>query len=62
MARKINSDKSKLGGEPFLKGTRIRVSDIAGKYEDLGYTLEEIAEAYKQLETEDIENALSYGK
>lgn len=60
MVRKIVSDKDKLGGEPFLEDTRIRVSDIAVKYEELGYTLEEISEAYQRLDREDIEKALSY--
>lgn len=60
MARSITTDEDILGGEPYLEDTRIRVSDIAVKYEDLGYTLEEISEAYERLTREDIESALSF--
>ena len=49
-----------LGGEPFLEGTRVRVSDVAVKYEDLGYSLEEIVAAYERLDEEDVEEALNY--
>ncbi|MFB6192956.1 MAG: DUF433 domain-containing protein [Candidatus Nanohaloarchaea archaeon] len=59
MAREIVSDQEILGGEPFLEGTRIRVSDIAVKYEELGYTIEEIGKAYERLEKEDIEKVVS---
>lgn len=60
MARGIVKEQDRLEGEPFLKGTRIRVSDIAVKYEKLGYSIEELLEAYPRLEREDIHSALSY--
>lgn len=60
MTREIVSSKNKLGGEPYLKNTRVRVSDIAIKYEELGYTVEDILEAYRRLDEEDIEKSLSY--
>lgn len=58
--RNVVSSEDILGGEPFLQDTRIRVSDIAVKYEDLGYSLDEIVDAYEQLDYEDIEMALNY--
>jgi len=59
MAREIVSDQEILGGEPFLEDTRIRVSDISVKYEELGYTVDEICKAYERLEKEDIESIVS---
>jgi len=60
MAREIVTDSEKLGGEPYLEGTRIRVSDIAVKYEKLGYSVDEILEAYPRLDRSDVHAALSY--
>ena len=60
MSREVKSEEGVLGGEPFLQGTRIRVSDVAVKYEELGYTVDEILEAYPRLSEEDVENALNY--
>lgn len=56
--RNITKKKGKLGGEPFLEDTRIRVSDIVVKYEKLGYSIEEILEAYPRLDRADIHMAL----
>lgn len=60
MSHEVVRRKGKLGDEPFLEDTRIRVSDIAIKYEDLGYSIGEILEAYERLEESDIEQALNY--
>jgi uncharacterized protein (DUF433 family) len=60
MTKEILTDEKKLGGEPYLEETRIRVSDIAIKYEELSYTLGEIEKAYERLDKKDIEKALSY--
>jgi uncharacterized protein (DUF433 family) len=60
MSKAIVSQKDVLGEESFLEGTRIRVSDIAIKYEELGYTVDEILEAYERLERSDVESALSH--
>jgi len=57
--RKILTKNGKLGGEPFLEGTRVRVSDITIKYEELDYTKEQLLEAYPRLDKEDIDNALN---
>jgi uncharacterized protein (DUF433 family) len=56
----IAFEDGKLGGEPFLEGTRIRVSDIAVKYEKLGYSIDEILKAYPRLERCDVHEALAY--
>ena len=58
--RKILNDEEKLGGEAYLEDTRIRVSDIAVKYEKLGYSKEELLDAYTRLDKEDIEKALNF--
>ena len=58
--RDILEDEDVLGGEPFLEGTRVRVSDIAVKYEKLGYSVEEVLEAYPRLDRSDVHTALAY--
>lgn len=58
--RKILTDQDKLGGEAYLEDTRIRVSDVAVKYERLGYTKEELLEAYPRLDKDDVEKALNF--
>ena len=58
--RKVLTDEDILGGEAFLEDTRIRVSDIAIKYEELGYSIEEILEAYPRLDQSDVEKALNF--
>lgn len=58
--RDVVSSEDILGGEPFLQDTRVRVSDIVVKYEKLGYSLDEIVDAYEQLDQEDVELALNY--
>ena len=60
MGREIVRRKGKLGDEPFLEDTRIRVSDIAIKYEDLGRSMEEISQTYERLQKSDIKQALNY--
>lgn len=58
--RDIKSEEGKLGGEPFLEETRIRVTDIYIKYEKLGYSVEELLQAYPKLDRSDIHEALAY--
>jgi len=58
--REISTNEEKLSGESFFENTRIRVSDIAVKYEQLGYTKEEILEAYPRLDEEDIKKVLNF--
>lgn len=58
--REILRNEDKLGGQPFLEDTRIRVSDIAVKYEKLGYSVEEILKAYPRLDRSDVHTALAY--
>lgn len=60
MVRDVVVEEGVLGEEPFLEESRIRVSDIAVKYEELGYSLDEILEAYPRLSRSDVENALDY--
>lgn len=58
MRQVIEDDK--MGGEPYLKGTRVRVTDVAVKFEKLGYSVDEVLEAYPRLERSDVHTALSY--
>ncbi|MFB6116236.1 MAG: DUF433 domain-containing protein [Candidatus Nanosalina sp.] len=57
--RQVKED-GKMGDEPYLEGTRVRVSDIAVKFEKLGYSVDEILQAYPRLERSDVHTALSY--
>jgi uncharacterized protein (DUF433 family) len=47
-------------GSPVIKGTRIRVVDVAIKYEYLNHTPDEIINAYPHLKLEQIHDALSF--
>jgi len=48
------------GGSPIIKGTRIRVVDIAIEYERLGYSPDEIIDAHPHLTLPQVHDALSY--
>jgi len=47
-------------GSPIIKGTRIRIVDIAIEYEHLNHTPDEIINAHPHLKLEQIHDALSY--
>ena len=47
-------------GSPVIKGTRIRVVDVAIEYEYLNHTPDEIINAQPHLKLEQIHDALSY--
>jgi uncharacterized protein (DUF433 family) len=55
----ITSDPAILGGKPCIKGTRLSVEFILELFAS-GATYEEILNAYPQLTTEAIEEALRY--
>lgn len=46
MSEKIVSDKDILGGKHRVEGTRVRVIDVVGSYQELGWDVEEISEEY----------------
>jgi uncharacterized protein (DUF433 family) len=48
------------GGSPVIKGTRVRVIDIAIEYEYLNHTPDEIIDAHPHLKLEQVHDALSY--
>lgn len=48
------------GGVPIIKGTRIRVIDIAIEYERLGMTPDEILEAHPHIQLKQVHDALSF--
>jgi uncharacterized protein (DUF433 family) len=56
----ISIDPKISGGQPVIKGTRIRVMDIAIKYELMGQIADDIIDAYPYLKLEQIHDALSY--
>jgi len=47
-------------GSPIIKGTRIRIVDIAIEYEYLNHTPDEIINAHPHLKLEQIHDGLSY--
>lgn len=48
------------GGKPIIKGTRIKVSQIALYYERMGYTPDQIVQAHPHLTLAQVHDALSY--
>jgi len=56
----IGVDERVCGGSPVIKGTRMRVVDIAIEYEYLNYTPDEIVNAHPHLRLEQVHDALSY--
>ena len=48
------------GGQPVITGTRIKVMDIAIRYELMGMSADKIIDAYPHLKLEQIHDALSY--
>jgi uncharacterized protein (DUF433 family) len=56
----IERDQKISGGSPVIRGTRIRVVDIAIEYEYLDRTPDEIILAHPHLELKQVHDALSY--
>jgi len=56
----IEKNQKISGGSPVVRGTRVRVVDIAIEYEYLGRTPDEIVSAHPHLKLEQIHDALSY--
>ncbi|MFB6216903.1 MAG: DUF433 domain-containing protein, partial [Candidatus Aenigmatarchaeota archaeon] len=59
MTERIVSTEDVMGGKPRIEGTRIRVVDVVGYYEERQLSPEEIAEKF-DLELEDVYAALVY--
>jgi len=56
---RITSDHRQMGGVPCIRGLRIPVSTVVGMVAD-GMTEEEILEAFPDLESADIREALLF--
>jgi uncharacterized protein (DUF433 family) len=56
----IVSNPKISGGSPIIKGTRIRVIDIAIEYDRLGMTPAQIIDAHPHLTLSQVHDALSY--
>lgn len=56
----ISIDPKISGGQPVISGTRIKVIDIAIKYELMGVSADKIIDEYPHLKLEQIHDALSY--
>lgn len=56
----ISIDRKISEGQPVIKGTRIKVMDIASRYELVGLSPDDIVNYYPQLKLEQIHDALSY--
>ena len=49
-----------LDGQPVIKNTRIKVLDIAIRYEFIGLSVDDIIDEYPHLRLEQVHDALSY--
>ena len=56
----ITRKKGTCGGKPIIAGTRIKVSQIAIYYENMGYTPDDIIQAHPHLTLAQVHDALSY--
>lgn len=56
----IVKDPSVCDGSPAIKGTRIRVIDVAIEYSLLGVTPDEIVDSHPHLTLKEVHDALSY--
>lgn len=56
----ISIDRRIAGGQPVITGTRIRVMDVAVRYELMGMSADKIIDEYPHLKPEQIHDALSY--
>ena len=56
----ISIDLRIAGGQPVIRGTRMKVMDIAIKYEFMGLSADRIIDEYPHLKLEQIHDALSY--
>ena len=56
----ISIDPRIAGGQPVIRGTRMKVMDIAMKYEFMGLSADRIIDEYPHLKLEQIHDALSY--
>jgi uncharacterized protein (DUF433 family) len=56
----ISIDPKLSGGQPFVRGTRIKVMDVAVRYELMGMSADKIVDEYPHLKLEQIHDALSY--
>ena len=56
----ISINPKSAGGQPVITGTRIKVMDIAIRYELMGMSADKIIDAYPHLKLEQIHDALSY--
>ena len=55
----IVSSEDTLSNSPRIAGTRVRVIDVVESYQELGWTLEKIADQYR-LDIEEVLEALKY--
>ena len=53
-------DKKICGGSPVIRGTRMRVIDIAIEYDRMGMTADEIVRAHPELKLSQVHAALAY--
>ncbi len=56
----ISIDPKLSGGQPVVRGSRIKVMDIAVRYELMGMSADKIVDEFPHLKLEQIHDALSY--
>jgi len=52
--------KGTCGGKPVIKGTRIKIAQVAIEYDRMGMTPDEIIQAHPHLTLAQVHDALSY--
>ncbi|HWR59710.1 MAG TPA: DUF433 domain-containing protein [Thermodesulfovibrionales bacterium] len=56
----VSIDPKISGGQPAISGTRIKVMDVAVRYELMGWSADRIVDEYPHLKLEQVHDALSY--
>jgi uncharacterized protein (DUF433 family) len=56
---RITTDPAQMGGQPCIRGLRIPVATVVAAVAD-GMSVDEIVDAYPDLEPEDVAEALHY--
>lgn len=56
----VSIDSKISGGQPVVRGTKIKVMDIALKYEFMGLSADMIVDEYPHLKLEQVHDAMSY--
>lgn len=56
----VSLDPKIAGGQPVIRGTRIKVMDVAIRYELMGWSADRILDEFPHVKLEQVHDALSY--